>query len=147
MKNGIIQPNIIINGNENIIKENLKFLKIYILGNKNNKFKIIIKQVKYKFELKIKYLSTVSKNTIYIIDNKRPNIINIKFIHKIKIITNIAEENIFLWENLIRISWSNFTKFIENMHTKKEETNTPKVEPKNRLVIIFNFWYSFIWFN
>ena len=46
MKNGIIQPNIIINGNENIIKENLKFLKIYILGNKNNKFKIIIKQVK-----------------------------------------------------------------------------------------------------
>ena len=96
MKNGIIQPNIIINGNENIIKENIKFLKIYILGNKNNKFKIIIKQVKYKFELKIKYLSTLSKNTIYIIDNKRPNIINIKFIHKIKIITNIAEENIFL---------------------------------------------------
>ena len=59
MKNGIIQPNIIINGNENIIKENLKFLKIYILGNKNNKFKIIIKEVKYKFELKIKYLSTL----------------------------------------------------------------------------------------
>ena len=55
------------------------------------KMYLYIKQVKYKFELKIKYLSTLSKNTIYIIDNKRPNIINIKFIHKIKIITNMKK--------------------------------------------------------
>tara|TARA_Y100000590_G_scaffold470526_1_gene666036 strand:- start:4484 stop:4786 length:303 start_codon:yes stop_codon:yes gene_type:complete len=99
------------------------------------------------FELKIKSVFIVSKNTTYMIDNIKPIIIKNILIKKIKIIEIAGDENSFFCDKTFNLFGFNLIKLIAKIHIKNEDTNTPKLEPKNKLVNILNLRITFIGLN